>query len=517
MLHVLGCITEQHDLRLVLLAAFICVLGCWSAVSLASRARVSAGRPRLLWTFAAGGVFGTGVWATHFVSMLAYQSSVQIGYELLPTVLSVVVAIVLSIAGFALVLRAGFAALGGALLGIAVASMHFIGMQAVEGPFVLDWNFTYVAASVVLSVSLAAMAAIAGVTIRNIRGRIAAVVLLVLSICSLHFTAMSAVTLIPDARAAYNDIVLVPGTLAIAIAAAALLIVALGLVAALLDNHLALRRTDEAARLRAHIVELENTQHLLERTSKDLMSALAKASAANDAKSAFLAAMSHELRTPLNAVIGFSEVILGETFGPLGNPRYREYIGDIHRSGGHLLALINDVLDLSRLDAGEVVLRDEDVSLAFVLDEALHMMAPQIEKAGVHLTRDVAPGLPHVRIDTRRMAQVFLNILSNAVKFTPAGGSVHVRVEHAGGVRVTIEDTGIGIAHEDIARAFERFGQVDSSLSRKYEGTGLGLPLARQLVELHGGTLALCSEPSAGTTVTIVIPESREVRAAVAA
>jgi signal transduction histidine kinase len=508
MLHVLGCITEQHDLRLVVLAAFICVLGCWSAVSLASRARVSAGRPRLFWILAAGGVFGTGVWATHFVSMLAYESNLRIGYDLLPTILSVVVAVALSTLGFALVLRTGYAALGGAALGIAVASMHFIGMMAVEGPFVLGWNATYVVASIVLSVSLATLAAIMGVTIRNIRGRIVAVALLVLCICSLHFTAMSAVTLIPDPRAVYDDIVLNPGTLAVAIAAAALLIVALGLVAALLDNHLALRRTDEAARLRAHIVELEDTQRALKQASNDLTGALAKASAASDAKSAFLAAMSHELRTPLNAVIGFSDVILGEIFGPIGNPRYREYVADIRRSGGHLLNLINDVLDLSRLDAGEATLRETDVSLGLVLDEALRMMRTQAAQAGVRLYQETGPALPHVRIDARRIAQVFLNILSNAVKFTPAGGSVCVSADCADGVRVRIADTGIGIAGEDVARAFERFGQVDSSLSRKYEGTGLGLPLARQLVELHGGTLTLRSEPSAGTTVTIFLPAS---------
>ncbi|HEY2068777.1 MAG TPA: ATP-binding protein [Rhizomicrobium sp.] len=516
---------EQHDLRLVVLAAFICVFACWSAVSLASRARVSAGRPRQLWILAAGSVFGAGVWATHFVSMLAYQSSLQIGYDLLPTVLSVLISIVLSVIGFALVLRPGFAPLGGAVIGTAVGAMHFVGMLAVEGPFVLRWDTSYIAASLVLCLCFATLAAIAGVTIRNIRGRMLAVALLVLCIVSLHFTAMSAVTLMPDPRAIYDDIVLAPGTLAIAIAAAALLIVALGLVAALLDNHLALRRSDEAARLRAYIVELEDTQRTLKRTSRDLSEALAKASAASDAKSAFLAAMGHELRTPLNAIIGFSEVILGGAFGPIENPRYGQYIGDIHRSGSHLLSLINDVLDLSRFDAGEADLVEEEVSLDRAMDEALHMIAHQAEQGGVRISRQSAAGLPYLRIDSRRMTQVFLNILSNAVKFTPAGGSVNVSIDRhgdrlgdwSGGVRVRISDTGIGIAPEDVARAFERFGQVDSRLSRKYEGTGLGLPIARQLVELHGGTLTLCSQPDAGTTVTITLPESRIVRTAAAA
>jgi signal transduction histidine kinase len=509
MLHVLGCIIEQHDLRLVVLAAFICVFACWSAVSLSSRARVSSGPQRLLWTLTAGVVFGTGVWATHFVAMLAYRSSLQIGYDLLPTVLSVLIAIVLSTIGFALVLRDDLAPFGGAVIGIAVAAMHFTGMQAVEGPFVIHWAPSYVVASLVLSVSLATLAAIAKVTIRDFRGRIAAAALLTLCICSLHFTAMSAVTLIPDPQVSYNDIVLAPDTLAIAVAAAALLVVGLGFIAALLDNHLALRRTDEGERLHAYIAKLEKTQHSLEETSKELTGALAKASAANDAKSAFLAAMSHELRTPLNAVIGFSELILTEQLGPLGNARYTEYVDDIRKSGVHLRDLINDVLDLSRLDAGKASLCEEVASVSFVLEEALRMIATRAQQAGVSLTQEYASGLPNARIDVRRMTQVFLNILSNAVKFTLAGGHVHIMVDFADGLRVKITDTGIGIAKEDVARAFERFHQVDSRLSRKYEGTGLGLPIARQLVELHGGTLTLESEPDAGTTVTILLPESR--------
>jgi signal transduction histidine kinase len=513
MLRVVDCIVGQHDLRLVVLAAFLCVFASWSAVSLVSRARVSSGRPRLSWTIAAGAVFGAGVWATHFVAMLAYQSPMQIGYDLAPTLLSIVVAAGLSAIGFALVLRPGLAPLGGALLGVAVSAMHFVGMWAMEGPFTQGWNFTYVAASIVLCVSLATMAAIMGVSIRNIRGRIAATGFLVLSIVSLHFTAMTAVTLIPDAHIFYDDIVLAPGTLAIAVAAAALLIVALGLMAALLDNHLALRRTDEAARLRAHIVELEATQHRLEETTHDLVAALTKASAASDAKSAFLAAMSHELRTPLNAVIGFSEMVMCEAFGPIGNPKYRDYVADIHKSGAHLLNLINDVLDLSRLDSGGVALDEAETPLKFVVEEALAIAAPRADAANIRLSATYAPGLPHVVVDVRRIQRVLANILSNAIKFTPAEGSVQVHVACPQGVRITVTDTGIGIAKDDVAHAFERFGQVDSRLSRKYEGTGLGLPLARQLVELHGGTLTLESELNSGTTVTIVLPASRIVDA----
>ena len=513
MLHVLACLTQQHDPRFVVLAVFICGFAAWSAVSLMSRARQSSGRARRLWVLSAGLVFGTGSWATHYVSMLAYKSSMQIGYDLVPTVLSILAAVPIATAGFALVLRPRGAVLGGMLLGLAVCAMHYIGMQAMEGPFVLDWNWYYVAASLVVGVTLTTLAALAGVSIRNIRGRAMASGLLALSVFSLHFTAVSAVTLIPDPKVFYDDIVIAPGTLAIAIAAATLLIVALGLVAALLDNHLTLRRTDEAFRLRAHIAELEATQRALEKTSEDLTIALSRASAASNAKSTFLAAMSHELRTPLNAVIGFSELMLSETSGALENTRHREYVTDIRNSGVHLLDLINDVLDLSKLDSGKEHLREEKSSLNLVLIDALQMIEPQANSANVRLIADVPASLPLVYIDARRIGQVFFNVLSNAVKFTPAGGNIRVSVQTTReGLHVIIADTGIGIAQDDIQRAFERFGQVDSRLSRKYEGTGLGLPLAKQLIELHGGTLALRSEPNVGTTVTISFPNSRLVR-----
>ncbi|HTQ14229.1 MAG TPA: ATP-binding protein [Rhizomicrobium sp.] len=509
MYRVVDCIVEQHDLRLVALAAFLCVLACWSGVTLASRARVSVGRLRLLWICAAGTVFGTGVWATHFVAMLAYQSGVQIGYDLYWTVASILVADVISIAGFAVVLRPGLAPHGGVLLGIAVSAMHFTGMRAVEGPFVLSWSLDYVVASLLLSVSIAALAAIVGVTIRNIWGRAGAAALLALAIISLHFTAMAAVVLVPNPHVAYDSTVLAPASLAMAVAAAALLIVVLGLIAALLDNHLAHRRIDEAERLRAHIAQLEATQRSLQQTSRDLTDALAKAAAASEAKSAFLAAMSHELRTPLNAVIGFSDLILSETFGPLGNAHYRDYLADINRSGVHLLELVNTVLDLSRLDAGEMLLNEEAGSLRAVLEDALRAIAAQAEKAQLNVIVEAADGMPGVRMDPKRMRQVLTGILSNAVKFTPPPGCIRVTLDCPDGPRIVISDTGIGIAEADIPRAFERFGQVDSRLSRKFEGTGLGLPLAKQLVELHGGTLALESQAGAGTKVTICLPATR--------
>jgi PAS domain S-box-containing protein len=246
------------------------------------------------------------------------------------------------------------------------------------------------------------------------------------------------------------------------------------------------------------------------RLNGELVHAQAAAAAANNAKSAFLATMSHELRTPLNAIMGFSDLMQSQPEGLFDLARYRDYAGDIHRSGAHLLALINEVLDLSRIDAGKAPLSDDDVSLAHVVDDAGLMIAALARQGQITLEAELTGNLPHLRADERRITQIVLNLLSNAVKFTPPGGKVTVTAaQTADGISLTVRDTGIGIAAQDIAVVLERFGQVDSHLSRKHSGTGLGLPIAKQLVEMHGGTLTVESALGVGTAITAHFPASR--------
>ena len=235
------------------------------------------------------------------------------------------------------------------------------------------------------------------------------------------------------------------------------------------------------------------------------------AEAANRTKSSFLANMSHELRTPLNAIIGFSEVIQKAIIGPLSE-RYRGYGTDIFNSGTHLLELINEILDLSKLEAGQFELHEEDIDLGEVIEASMRLLGPQAEKSKVQLSKAIDEDLSLIRADDRRMRQVLINLLSNAVKFTPAGGKIRVSSfrMHAG-LAIAVSDTGIGMASEEIPKALEEFGQIDSKISRQYEGTGLGLPLAKHLIELHGGTLTIKSEVNVGTTVTIVLPHERIV------
>lgn len=242
-----------------------------------------------------------------------------------------------------------------------------------------------------------------------------------------------------------------------------------------------------------------------------IQAAKERAESANRAKSEFLASMSHELRTPLNAIIGFAEITVGQVLGPVGNVKYLEYAEDIHNAGTHLLGLINNILDLSKVESGLDELHEEALDVAGIVDAVRKFVQERADTSGVKLVADVPDDLPRLHADERKLKQILVNLLSNAVKFTPAGGSVTIGVwcRTDGDCVFQVTDTGIGIAPDDIPKALSRFGQVDSSLSRKYEGTGLGLPLTKALVELHGGSLELRSEVDIGTTVTVRFPAER--------
>ena len=233
---------------------------------------------------------------------------------------------------------------------------------------------------------------------------------------------------------------------------------------------------------------------------------------ANRAKSEFLANMSHELRTPLNAIIGFADLIMSETFGPIGIPKYKEYLHDIRDSGKHLLDLINDILDLSKIEARKMELSESHVDMHRLVRSCLAMIGERARACGVELVTEFPEGeLPGLRADERVVKQVLINLTTNAVKFTPEGGKVTVKAwaRPDSGCVMQIIDTGIGMAPEDIPRALTRFGQVDRHLSLDQSGSGLGLPLAKALVELHGGSIDLQSQPNAGTTVTVRFPAER--------
>jgi len=256
--------------------------------------------------------------------------------------------------------------------------------------------------------------------------------------------------------------------------------------------------------IRTDMTELKKAEEAMQRAREE-------AETANRAKSEFLANMSHELRTPLNAVIGFSDMIRRETFGPVGSPKYLEYVNDINESGTHLLELITDILDLSKVEAGKLELHEQNVDVSRVVRSCLTLVKERAEARGVEVKCDSAPNLPGLSADERKLKQILINLMSNAIKFTPSGGEITVRnwVHRDDGYVFQISDTGIGMAREDIPKALTPFRQVDNNISRKYDGTGLGLPLTKALTELHGGSLDLQSEVGVGTTVTVRFPTER--------
>lgn len=251
------------------------------------------------------------------------------------------------------------------------------------------------------------------------------------------------------------------------------------------------------------------------RAEMALMQAKEQADFANRSKSEFLANMSHELRTPLNAIIGFAEIIKDQLFGPVGQAQYVEYAKDIYDSGALLLSLINDILDMSKIEAGKRDLAEADLDMAKLVRSVAVLVDSRAKLGKVKLLWEIPKDLPSLRGEERALKQILTNLMTNAIKFTPENGSVTVGafIDGTGNMRISIRDTGIGIAPEDIAIALAPFGQIESALSRKHQGTGLGLPLTKALVELHGGVLDLQSKLGEGTTVTLIFPAERVLAA----
>jgi NO-binding membrane sensor protein with MHYT domain len=477
MLRVIGGITEQHDLGLVLLAALLCFSSCFTALNMIGRARAAQASVRKLWLGAAGFMTGSVIWATHFVAMLAYQSPLAIGFDLNLTILSAAVAIILSAAGYWLCLSRPAPLLGGLVVGGSIAAMHYIGMAAVEIHADPIWSPVYVIVSILLGMGLTALAMKATAHDASWRGLLTGSVLFMLAVVGMHFTGMSAVVYRPDPLVPVQDVVLQPIMLATAIAAVAFATVALGLIGALLDHHLEHKAVAEAQRLRRYVDELEATK-------RQLLVAKCHAEAGNRAKTNFLSNMSHELRTPLNAIIGFADLISHEMLGPIAPSKYGDYVQDIHRSGEHLLSLINDILDLAKIEAGQRKLDLHLLDPAGLAKKAMGFIEPQAAKTGVQLRCEIA-GQVQLIGDERSLVQVLTNLLSNAVKFSRPGGEVRMFARRSanGGLVLGVEDQGIGMTPDGLKEALEPFGQAAPMETVEGRGAGRGRPNVKALVE----------------------------------
>jgi len=262
------------------------------------------------------------------------------------------------------------------------------------------------------------------------------------------------------------------------------------------------------------IDKLRASRARLDEMSRTLTVSVEQAEAANRAKSAFLANMSHELRTPLNAIMGFSEVMKDQHLGPMDNNRYLGYAGDIHSSGRYLLGIINDILDLSKIEAGKMTVENaEEFPLRQALEGTLAICVPLAEKFGVRVETRLPPETVRLIAVERMIRQIMINLVGNAIKFTPAGGSVQISgsATACGGYAITVQDSGIGMSEQEIVQALTPFGQVENKMTATHNGTGLGLPLAKAMLELHDSRMDISSDPGSGTRIVLRFPASRIV------
>jgi signal transduction histidine kinase/ActR/RegA family two-component response regulator len=499
-------LTGHYDISLVLVSIFVAIVASYSALSLAGRVAESKGRARYAWTVGGAIAMGSGIWAMHFVGMLAFSLPIPIAFDIPITVVSLLLPIAAS--GLALwqVGRARLGpvrlALSALLMGAGINAMHYTGMAAMRmAPGIVydPWLF---ALSVLIAIGASALALWIAFRLRRNTPwvwlpRIGAAIVMGAAIVGMHYTGMAAASFPEEAVCMAARDGAHSGGLALLVVIATFGVLSLALMASVFDA-----RLEANARIMAmsQVTAAEREQLLVrERAARD------QAEHLSAMKDEFLATLSHELRTPLNAILGWAGMLQR---GVRDEATLRRGLDTIERNARAQGQLIDDLLDMSRIVAGTLRLDVQRIDLARVIEAALGTVQPAVSAKHIVLRTEFAAGIGDVLGDPGRLQQVLWNLLSNAVKFTPGGGTVQVVLARDGGdALVRVSDSGIGIAPDFLPHVFDRFRQQDASITRRHGGLGLGLAIVRQLVELHGGTIEADSAgENAGTTFTLRLP-----------
>ena len=481
------CVAEQHDLRLVALAAFVCLFACFTATNLYARAEETHRARRLLWVSAAAVVFGCGVWATHFVAELAYRPGLPIVYDESLTALSAAIAVVVAGTGIAVATQRGAVKLGGAIVGAAVGAMHYAGVAAMHAPAIYHWSGLYVAASLAIGMALSATAFAVQSHGAGLGRRIGATGLLVLAIVGLHFTAMAALTLEFDPSVQIPPEAAAPELLAVAVAGVTAVIITIGLASAVADGQLVRQATLQTARLTELVDERTSALHRAqaELLRNEWLSTMGQ----------LTATVAHELRNPLSAARN-SLFVIRKTLSTQGIELERP-IARVERSVARCERIISDLLDYTR---GREPRRAPLPLEAWLEDSLREQRLPE----GIVLVRDFRAPDALVSCDAERMRRVLDNVIENAVQAigeTGGAGRIEVSTRIAkGAFELAIADTGPGVAPEILPRVFEPL------YSTKSFGTGLGLPAVKQIVEQHGGDVRFENTPGQGARIVMRLP-----------
>jgi len=516
-----------YDTLLVIFSYVVAVVASYTVLDLVGRISTSTGRVRWLWLSFGAFAMGMGIWSMHFVGMLAFSLPVPVAYNLFTVVLSVIVAIISSFAALYVVGRDQLTIqrllVSGMLLATGIVSMHYIGMEAM----LID--ITYDPFYVVLSIVIAIVASVAALWLSfyfrkgGQRGiawkKLGSGLIMGAAVAGMHYTGMIAAHFyLGDKSQSSSGMILNQSWLGYFISGGTLFTLGLSLLGIYISNKFSYKdseiqdKANEIYQMNKELRQLnENLEQLVKERTAQLELAHDEAIQANMIKSQFLANMSHELRTPLNAIIGYSEM-LAEEAEEIGEPIFVEDLGKIRNAGKHLLTLINDILDISKIEAGKMEIHVETFDLSGLVQDVITTVKPLTDKNGNTLEVQLEQG--EMTTDITKLRQILINLLSNASKFTQDGTiTLDVKRElrnHRTGYSFRIKDTGIGMTPEQVGKLFQPFSQADASTTRKYGGTGLGLAISHSFCDLLGGSIQVESEFGVGSMFTCWLPSSVE-------